>query len=82
MCMSALRRVLGRGTRVPTRNVWDSRRIWGNCPIPRSTEVERLRVSGQDLEAPKLLAALVRCESRVMSPESLARGIGLSRTLG
>ena len=70
-----------RGTRVPTRLVWELRWIWGNCPIPMSIEVESLRVSDQSLVALRPLAELVRRVSRAVFLESLAQETGLLKTL-
>ena len=71
----------GGETQVPTLSVWESRRIWGNCPTPKSIEVERSRVSDKYLVVPRSLVAFGCRVSRTMSPESLVRAIGLSRTL-
>jgi hypothetical protein len=74
-------RAPGGGMQVPTLSAWESRSISGNCPTPRSIEVERTRASGQLLVAPRSLAALMSRVSRTMSLESLAQGTELSRTL-
>ena len=76
-----MRRVPERGTRVPTQYVWESRRIWGNCPIPRNIEVEILGVGYQPLVALRALVELVRRMARAVFQESLAQGIGLLRRL-
>lgn len=76
-----MRTALERVTRVPTQRVWESRQIWGNCPIPRNIEVESLGVSYQPLVALRPLAGLVRRVGRAVFLESLAQGIGLLRML-